>query len=82
MRLREEGRLQKHEATRFERGDFALLAAIGRHAPRLKPKFKIFVVQPGLSRSQAETAQLELLAVTEHYLRETRAIELGVIASP
>lgn len=82
LRLREEGRLQKHEATRFERGDFALLAAIGRHAPRLKPKFKIFVVQPGLSKSQAETAQLELLAVTEHYLRETRAIELGVIASP
>ena len=82
LRRREEARLRKHEVSRFERGDFALLDDISRGAPFLMPEFKISIVQPGLSKGGASVDQLDLLAVTELYLRETHAIELGVIASP
>ena len=82
LRRREEARLTKHEVSRFERGDFALLDDISRASPFLKPQFKIWIVQPGLSKDKVSAAQLDLLAVTELYLRETHAIELGVIASP
>jgi hypothetical protein len=47
----------------------------------LRPEFEIYVVQPGLSQALAETAQLELLAVTEMYLKTTFEITMGVIAS-
>jgi hypothetical protein len=43
---------------------------------------KIFVVQPGLSKSGASRDQLELLSVTENHLMETFRISFGVIASP
>lgn len=81
LRRREGARLRKHEVSRFERGDFALLDDISRSAPFLTPEFKIWIVQPGLSKEGASMDQLDLLAVTELYLRETHAIELGVIAS-
>jgi hypothetical protein len=48
----------------------------------LTPEFRIFIVQPGLSKGRAGEDQLALLAVTELYLQETYAIPLGVIASP
>lgn len=67
--------------TRFERGDAKTLHDLARKLPMLTPEFKIFVVQPGLSRSQAVTSQLELLGVTEAYLMETFGIGMGVIAS-
>jgi superfamily II DNA or RNA helicase len=43
--------------------------------------FKIFIVQPGLSRNAVNEQQLELLAVTENHLMETYRIGFGVIAS-
>jgi hypothetical protein len=55
---------------------------MARQVPFLIPEFKIFIVQPGLSKSRIETGQLDLLAVTELYLQETYAMEFGVIASP
>jgi hypothetical protein len=81
LRYRESARVSKHGGSRFELGDLSRLAEMARQVPYLTPEFKIFIVQPGLSRSQATTNQLELLAVTELYLQETYAIELGVIAS-
>ena len=42
---------------------------------------KIFIVQPGLSKAAVSRAQLELLGVTENYLKETFAVPFGVIAS-
>lgn len=47
----------------------------------LRSESEIYIVQPGLSRAAAQTAQLELLAVTEMYLQMTLAISLTVIAS-
>lgn len=79
--LREDRQLERHRVSRFERGDIAKLDEIARDVQFLIPEFKIFVVQPGLSRSKADTPQLELFAVTELYLQETFAAEFGVIAS-
>ncbi|WCS25713.1 hypothetical protein LOK46_02420 [Methylobacterium sp. NMS14P] len=68
--------------TRFERGDANAVQAILRRLSHLVPEFRIFVVQPGLSRARAITSQLELLAVTEAYLQETFGIPMTVYASP
>lgn len=67
--------------SRFERGDANTVQAILRRLPHLVPDFRIFVVQPGLSRARAITSQLELLAVTETYLQETFGIPITVYAS-
>lgn len=40
-----------------------------------------YVVQPGMSRAAAGSAQLDLLAATEHYLMEACQLPLGVIGS-
>lgn len=48
---------------------------------RYKCDFKVYIVQPGLSKSQASEAQLELLAVTENYFKQTYQIDLEVIGS-
>lgn len=82
LRRRELKRLEQHDVSRFERGNLDRLAEIERQAPYLDPEFTIYVVQPGLSKARAGVDQLELLAVTELYLQETYAIDLGVIASP
>jgi hypothetical protein len=42
---------------------------------------KIFVVQPGLSKSACTPDQLELLGVTENHLMETYQLPFAVIAS-
>lgn len=87
LRRREDGRRLKAarigepHVSRFERGDLRALRDIAKQAPLLIPEFKIFVVQPGLSRTAAVNKQLELLAATELYLMETSATPLGVIAS-
>lgn len=44
-------------------------------------ELKIFIVQPGLSKSEASIDQLRLLSVTEAYLMETCQLPFGVIAS-
>lgn len=81
LRNRDEGRTTKHNVSRFERGGLIRLIEISRQLPFLTPDFKIFVIQPGLSKAQASVSQLELLASTELYLQETFAIPFGVIAS-
>ena len=65
----------------MEKGDLQHLRILARRAPRLKPEFKIFVVQPGLSKAKAGIDELELLGATELHLQETYRIPLTVIAS-
>jgi len=81
MRSRETARTQRAQASRFERGSLSGLATLARKARTLVPVFHIFVVQPGISRTAVSRAQLDLLAVTELYLRETYDIPFGVIGS-
>ncbi len=79
--LREVSRQKKGLVSRFEKGDLEKLEEIRNKVPYLIPEFTIAVVQPGLSKNQASNSQLELLAVTENYLKETHAINLEVLAS-
>jgi len=78
---RESVRTAKGGLSRFERGDLKTVKFLRKKLRTLTPKFEIHIVQPGLSQAAAETAQLELLAVTELYLKDTFEVALGVIAS-
>jgi len=74
-------RLEQGHSTRIERGDRDQLFRL-KEISRLRPvHLKIFIVQPGLSQSQATRDQLELLSVTENHLIETYQLPFGVIGS-
>ena len=68
--------------SRFERGTMNALRMLRNKSLNLPVKFKIFIVQPGMSKALATTAQLVLLAVTEDYLQDTYNVPLEVICSP
>lgn len=86
MKRRDADRNKSHLVSRFERGDLAELSNLRRRAEMLEPRFKAYVVQPGLSKTKLEKSptknnQLELLGATELYLKETFELEFGVIAN-
>ena len=68
-------------ATRFERGDLRALGNIRDMSRRCEVALKIYVVQPGLSKKDASTSQLALLAVTERYLTDTYEVPFDVLCS-
>lgn len=78
---REPRRRAGQTGTRYVVGDQNDLLRLREKAESVKVSLRIFVVQPGLSKSAASSEQLELLAVTENYLLETFAVPFGVIAS-
>jgi superfamily II DNA or RNA helicase len=78
---REKDRMRKTGVSRFERGTFKQLQEIRIVARALVPEFRVFIVQPGLSKAQVSDDQRELLGTTELYLYETLGIQFGVIAS-
>ena len=81
LELRESQRLRDGKPTRFMRGDLRVLRSLRDRAPEMSPEFEIVIVQPGVSVSGASADQLELLSVTELYLRETYNVPLRVVAS-
>lgn len=80
LQLREVKR-QRTGRTRFERGDLATLATVARSLRANRIALKIFVVQPGVRVVDVSPAQLELLGVTELYLRETYDCEFEFVGS-
>ena len=78
---REARRKDQEKVSRFEKGNQDELRKIKRMNRDVRVEFKIFIVQPGLSKSEASSSQLELLSVTESYLMETYQVPFGVIAS-
>lgn len=78
---REPKKARRRNATRFEKGDKDMLVAIREMARVCPMTLKIFVVQPGLSKTNATQEQLELLSVTENHLMETYKLTFAVIAS-
>jgi hypothetical protein len=78
---RDAKRKTRHENSRIEVGDSAKLVAVREMSRALPVKLSIFIVQPGLSRSNATTEQLELISVTENYLMETYQLPFRFIAS-
>jgi len=78
---REPKRRKGKERTRFEKGDREQLRRIREISRMAMLTMRIFIVQPGVSKGEATTAQLELLSVTENYLMETFRLPFAVIAS-
>jgi superfamily II DNA or RNA helicase len=79
--LRREERRSGAGRTRFELGDSDLLLSIREMSHLCDVTFKIFMVQPGLSRASATQEQLELLSVAESHLLEMYEVPLVIIAS-
>lgn len=82
LRRRESQRLEHCRVSRFELGDASRLAEVQKQARFLNPTVEVYIVQPGLSRSSVSERQLDLLSVTELYLKETYSVRLRVISSP
>jgi superfamily II DNA or RNA helicase len=78
---REEKRLDEDGESRIEYGDQEAIEEAGEKSLIYRTRFHIFAVQPGLSRKEASIAQLDLLSVTESYLKETYLIPFTIIAS-
>jgi hypothetical protein len=74
-------RVNRKSVSRFEVGSRKTVAYASRKLRRLQPRFAVFIVQPGLSRSEASSQQLALLGTTKLYLTETSQIPLTVIGS-
>lgn len=70
------------ESSRYEVGTKDDLFKLREMSRLLPVELKIYIVQPGLSKSGASEDQLELLSVTENHLMETYKLPLTVIASP
>jgi superfamily II DNA or RNA helicase len=81
LQKRETLRLKSKGPSRFEKGSPKELVMIKRQARILKPDVKVFVIQPGLSKSKVTTKQLELLGATDLYLSETYSMRFEIIGS-
>jgi superfamily II DNA or RNA helicase len=78
---RDVSRVNKKGVSRFEVGSRKTILGARRKLSRLQPQFKVFIVQPGLSKGEVTSQQLELLGATKLYLKETYQMPLTVIAS-
>ena len=74
-------RLDEDGESRIEYGDWEAIEEAGEKSLIYRTRFHVFAVQPGLSRKEASIAQLDLLSVTESYLKETYLIPFTIIAS-
>ncbi|WP_325099419.1 hypothetical protein [Burkholderia contaminans] len=80
--LRRDPKIRKGVAfSRYQTGDREMLAAIRNQSRTAALKLRVFIVQPGLSRSKVSPEQLSLLSVTENFLLETYGVPFGVIGS-
>jgi len=78
---REPRRYMGEEGTRYEVGTEKDLLRIREKADVQPVRLRVFIVQPGLSIAAVSNEQLELLALTENYLKETFAVPLDIVAS-
>ncbi|VVD99909.1 DNA helicase [Pandoraea communis] len=72
---------QRTGGTRFERGNLQMLSTVARSLMSHRLVLKVVVVQPGVSNADISVSQLELLGVTELYLRETYDCDFEFIGS-
>lgn len=81
--LRRETKSRNNQScSRIEKGSRADLEKFESLAKSQIPmEFKIFIVQPSISKNNVSESILTLLGVTENFLKEMAAINLGVIAS-
>jgi hypothetical protein len=78
---REALRIENGKPTRFEVGSKDRLIQIRDLSRTCKIAIRVFIVQPGLSKSEAAEHQLAVLGVTERFLQETYQVPLQVYCS-
>lgn len=78
----EEARLNAGKASRFERGDRADVQRLLNAMRTMAVEFRIYIVQPGLSKAKMAAAFLDVLNATETFLQETYSMPLRVVTSP
>lgn len=78
---REQTRINGKRTSRFEKGDENLLHEIREKSRIQELRLKVYVVQPGLSKTKASASQLRLLAVTERFLTDTYEVPFAVVCS-
>jgi len=81
MRRREKDRISAGHRSRFERGDLGLVRDYLNRWKMMERKYRIWIVQPGISIADIEPKQLDLLAATENFLLETYGASMEVIGS-
>jgi hypothetical protein len=78
----EDARAKAGKRSRIERGTRMDLHRLSLAVRQLSFEYKVFVVQPGLSKAKIATAFLDVLGATESFLKDTYSMPLAVIASP
>lgn len=79
---RESLRTHKGLESRFEKGNTTdIIDMLDLATQRFPLEFKIFLVQPGLSKTSNSIEQMTLLGVTENYLLDRALINLKVIGN-
>lgn len=71
-----------NESSRIQKGDKETLIKLLKLAKKKIPvEYRIYIVQPGLSKESASDDILTLLGVTDSYLKDKTGIDLQVITS-
>ncbi len=78
---REEKRLHEDSESRIEKGNQDAIEEAGEKSLIYRTRYHVYIVQPGLSKKDASRQQLDLLSVTESFLKEMYLIPLTIIAS-
>lgn len=81
VRQREKLRNKANKRSRFEVGDHKELSILEKKMKTYDLELNVFIVQPGISKSNLTEPQLNILAATEHYLKSTFKIDFKVISS-
>jgi hypothetical protein len=76
---RERRRLERGQPTRFERGTLASLRQLYSRWDQYRFEYRVWIVQPGVSKEAVSQAILQLFGLVERALRDHRRIPLKVI---
>lgn len=78
---RENDRISKGKATRFEIGDSKLVFTLKNKLKVYSTGFSVYIVQPGVDGAQITPAMHQVLCSAEAYLKDTYAIPMTLICS-
>ena len=76
---RERRRLERSQSTRFELGTLALLRQLYSRWDQYRFEYRVWIVQPGISKAAISQPILQLLGFVEGSLRDHRRIPLTVV---
>ena len=81
IRRREKDRIESGQPSRFEQGGLEDIREFINNWKAMDRRYRVWIVQPGLSKAEVEPKQLDLLAATENFLLDTFGAELKVVGS-